>query len=342
MSVEAISAALRAETPGPSSKLLLLVLANYADDEGYCYPGQETLCRNTGLGVRAVRDNLKLLEANGFISRSKRQRADGSRTSDLYRLLFLPGLATVERQPAKSAGGRQPAKSTVSNRHLTPKSPAADAGHEPKGNPSEESKAVAPAPLGSTSGRNAERELGGGGDASAEPWSKDPEFCITWDAYTPAGRRRSSRAKAWQVWRKVTANIPGHLLAAAMRRYVANDPDVKRTGGPGFHLWLADAKYEHWLTDPSTGPAGPTVTWNGPADVWTAMVDHAASHLALRGARAEHCVEAWLKDTAWQEQPNKAIICSRAFSADRIRSDWGGLLSSLGIAVVHDRSRAAA
>ena len=59
-----------------------MCLANYANERGECWPSQKTIAREAELGERATRDWLQKLEAQGFISRSRRHRADGSRTSD--------------------------------------------------------------------------------------------------------------------------------------------------------------------------------------------------------------------------------------------------------------------
>lgn len=65
-------------------KLVLLLLANYASNkEGLCFPNQNEIAEQCGITDRAVRTWLKKLEAEGYISRTKRQRVDGSRTSDL-------------------------------------------------------------------------------------------------------------------------------------------------------------------------------------------------------------------------------------------------------------------
>lgn len=79
-----------------------------------------------------------------------------------------------------------------------------------------------------------------------DPWSKDPDFAKAWGSCTDAGRKRSSRKKAWPEWRAALKRESGPALAAAVARYVAGDEDAKRTGGPGFHTWLKDGRYEHW------------------------------------------------------------------------------------------------
>lgn len=63
MSVKLMSAVFEADFP-PSEKLLLLAMADFANDEGKSiYPSQETLARKTGLSDRTVRTLTKKLIA---------------------------------------------------------------------------------------------------------------------------------------------------------------------------------------------------------------------------------------------------------------------------------------
>jgi len=52
-----------------TSKLLLIALADLANDEGYCSPSVALLMKRTGLSERAVRSHLKALEEAGHITR---------------------------------------------------------------------------------------------------------------------------------------------------------------------------------------------------------------------------------------------------------------------------------
>ena len=117
--------------------------------------------------------------------------------------------------------------------------------------------------------------------ASAEPprpavrpsqskgWQADQAFARAWDACTDAMRRRSdARAKTWPAWKRAAEAAGGSdALVRALGRYLREDPDVQRTGGPGFHRWLADGTWDHWL-----GPQGgrEASTWG--EDQWAAAV----------------------------------------------------------------------
>lgn len=86
MSVQAITWAIKQRTGSPSAKALLFALANYADEEGTCFPGQERLAEETEQSVDSVQRRLKELEALGLLTRERRGGSGSGRTSDRYRL----------------------------------------------------------------------------------------------------------------------------------------------------------------------------------------------------------------------------------------------------------------
>jgi hypothetical protein len=78
-------------------KFVLVALADFADEQWSCFPGQERLAAMTGQDVRSVRRHMIELEKDGLISRESRFLANGQRTSDRYRL--QGGVADVEFAP---------------------------------------------------------------------------------------------------------------------------------------------------------------------------------------------------------------------------------------------------
>lgn len=73
-----------------NAKLLLLALADTANNEGVCWPGTRRVAEMVGLSERAVREQLTKLEEAGVLRREPRFRPDGSQTSNLT-ILNLPG-----------------------------------------------------------------------------------------------------------------------------------------------------------------------------------------------------------------------------------------------------------
>lgn len=92
----------------------------------------------------------------------------------------------------------------------------------------------------------------------AKPWL-DPEFIAAWDLCTPEMRRRShSREITFGHWKRQAAIAGPGALTPALEAYLRQDPDVKRTGGPGFHIWLKDGTWEHWTEDAASAAGGVT------------------------------------------------------------------------------------
>lgn len=69
------------------AKFVLLVLADYADQEWSCFPSVKNLMAITEMGESSVRKALALLNAGGYIRVYGRKRTDGSQRSSRYQLL---------------------------------------------------------------------------------------------------------------------------------------------------------------------------------------------------------------------------------------------------------------
>jgi hypothetical protein len=73
LSIQVIQWAFQQKTENSGMKVLLLALANHADDQGgNCWPSQSTLARETDMTPRAVRLNLNKLESAGLIKHEQR------------------------------------------------------------------------------------------------------------------------------------------------------------------------------------------------------------------------------------------------------------------------------
>ena len=66
-------------------RFVLVKLCDCANDEGLCYPSQETVAEDTGFGETAVQQHIKWLKENNFIKSARRQRGR-DRQSDIYRI----------------------------------------------------------------------------------------------------------------------------------------------------------------------------------------------------------------------------------------------------------------
>ena len=104
MSFRLVAQAWESDIKSPGCKLVLMGLASYCNEEGECWPRQETLAQRTCQSIRTVRDHLAWLEASGYIQREHRNTTSGRR-SDMY-------IVTINvTQPAKIAAcatGKKP------------------------------------------------------------------------------------------------------------------------------------------------------------------------------------------------------------------------------------------
>ena len=95
----------------PTSKLVLMALADIADDQGVCWPGHPTLAAKCSLSDRTLRRVLSFLQAQKLVFIEPRFNTNGSRTSNRYRL-------AVDAWPGEwSRMSRGPGQWCPSNHH---------------------------------------------------------------------------------------------------------------------------------------------------------------------------------------------------------------------------------
>src|SRR5690625_3421159 len=85
MSISALNWAFEQDLPH-SEKSVLVALAHRADKNGYCYPGIEMIATMTGASRRTVIRAIQGLDEKKLITRERRHRSNGSRTSTSYTL----------------------------------------------------------------------------------------------------------------------------------------------------------------------------------------------------------------------------------------------------------------
>jgi hypothetical protein len=226
VSVKIMSAIFDSKTLGPTERLVMLALADHADDQGRCYPSNSRLCDRTGLSERAVRQNIRALESGGFLSV---QIGAGQAGANVYIVRPQGG---QEMPPA----GNAPGTPCRSGGHLVPDRGAADA-PKPSGTIKE------PSDISKT------REAA----ALLEAWA-GPEAVASFIAY-----RRKSKGKALTLTasKRLAENLkaifqaggnPDDALGMAEERgWLTIEPD-----------WYFNAKGKHHGNRPSA-PDNPTL-----------------------------------------------------------------------------------
>lgn len=124
MSVWATTWAWQQPITSSGRKFVLLALADFANEVGFCYPSQETLSVMTGIKERTVRQHIKGLEEDGYIKREHRRQGAGKWTSDGFWLQAPPEDLGPKRPVAESASGNSRQRQKTAQ-------PAADSAREP-------------------------------------------------------------------------------------------------------------------------------------------------------------------------------------------------------------------
>ena len=73
----------------PMPKLVLMALADEADDTGFCFPSQRRLAWKCTISERTARRMVSLLASKSYVTIEPRFAKDRSRTSNAYRLAIL-------------------------------------------------------------------------------------------------------------------------------------------------------------------------------------------------------------------------------------------------------------
>ncbi len=79
-----------------TAKLVLLALADCANDDGKCWPGIETVAKKCGIGRNTAIENIRKLKKQGLIMSVRRYTESGRRTSNLYTLCLSPESVRTE------------------------------------------------------------------------------------------------------------------------------------------------------------------------------------------------------------------------------------------------------
>ena len=66
MSIQALSWSVKKDCDNTTTKLVLILLANYADEKNSCYPSEKHLAKLAGVTDRTIRRSLKWL--NEYLS----------------------------------------------------------------------------------------------------------------------------------------------------------------------------------------------------------------------------------------------------------------------------------
>lgn len=98
-------------TGSPQAKLILLLLANRANEDGVCWPSQINLAEQSEQSADTVQRHLKRLEEGHLIRRVRSRRTRGRWPGFIYQLL-MPGVA-VDHELLKRPAQKRARKATT-------------------------------------------------------------------------------------------------------------------------------------------------------------------------------------------------------------------------------------
>ncbi|QDP55410.1 MAG: hypothetical protein GOVbin3762_14 [Prokaryotic dsDNA virus sp.] len=93
MSIELLNLSFKVKGLTPTKKLILVILCNYADEKGSCYPSYQHIADIVGLkDSRGVRRTIKEFEKLGILKIQNRILDNGSFTSNRYYIQLAKGI----------------------------------------------------------------------------------------------------------------------------------------------------------------------------------------------------------------------------------------------------------
>lgn len=223
MSVKLMSIAWDMSLP-MGQKMLLLALCDHANDEGVCYPSQESLAAKCSMALRTVVSHCKWLEQRGILRKERRQNTQRRKT-DLYYITL-----DEYSEPANSARANSAcAKSSPERANFAPseranfapsykEEPSETFNHQRE--PSEVATGINPA---AAEPEFQLAEIQTAKPAKPKPKSEpNPDNVATWQAYARAYRERygvlpasnaKTRGQTAQLVRFVGRELAPHLAA---------------------------------------------------------------------------------------------------------------------------------
>lgn len=106
MSIKMMFAAMEITTGSPVTKLVLVKLADNANDQGECWPSHDTIARICEMSVKTSQRHVRKLEELGLVSIQTRKGKNGN-LSNFYKLSLVASNSLSE-QEAEASNSRPP------------------------------------------------------------------------------------------------------------------------------------------------------------------------------------------------------------------------------------------
>lgn len=220
MSIQAVNWVLEHSTSKGAQRLVMISLANHADERGEAWPSVQRIADESNSSVAYVKRALADLETAGHITKDVNAAPDsrmrGDRKTNLYRIMDGGAL----KYPPWLDGGHSCTTTGVTSTHERG-SPEVPPNHQ-------ENHQLEPKPL-----------------------SADADFEAFWVEYPKA--RRTAKPDARAAFKIAVKKVPAEQIIVAVKRYAA-DPNRVDEFTPYPQKWL---KQERWNAPPEIRRAVP-------------------------------------------------------------------------------------
>lgn len=233
MSGEVVGWAMKQVTGSPTTKLVLVKLADNANEEGFCWPSMQKLVDHTELSERAVRKHLYLLEKMGLIF-IERRNIDGVQLKNRFQLNLQYAVVLHDVPPVHEVQPVSDVHEGMAPRATTPR-------HEVQAN---------------IDNPQTEPSLNPHSHASVGPveveWPKVWAAFQTWPGLPPT----ASESRTRRTWEQLRHQLPADLVArvVAHGESIARHNRLRGKAGPLMvpnpHNWLdRDRGWEAYPTE---------------------------------------------------------------------------------------------
>ena len=212
MSFDAMSWAVKQNCATPTAKLILLLIANYADEKHSAFPSKDHLAKQANCDERTIRRALRSLEDQGLISVEQRHDANGKQSSNRY-ILSLDKLSRAKYSKETQINKKQQDRKVP---------------HQKAGGDIFEGVGVTNMPP------NTIRTI-----QSNNKYT--PEFESWWSIYP---RRDGSKRKAFDLWKNVVKEFSHEKLYSITNQYALSRKGEDPKFTPHATTWLNQRRFE--------------------------------------------------------------------------------------------------
>jgi len=120
MSIEYLNHALKTDGLTPTKKLILVILGNYADEKGTCYPSYGHIAKIIGLkDTKGIQKTIKEFEQLGYLRIEHRKTINGGYTSNRYHMQIGMGVQTPMGVDTPRVGVSEPSNTKDKTKTIT-------------------------------------------------------------------------------------------------------------------------------------------------------------------------------------------------------------------------------